>query len=124
MSDINIARLYLLLMMKLARAKFSPYIDKGITILDFKGSGLSNLALGMFKNLNPELSNIFPLSTHKNLLVHPNWILNMGWKVAQTILSEHQLKKIHFIDDATLLDSMLEEADIDNIPEEYGGNFV
>ena len=110
--------------MKTVRERFSPYNDKLITILDFKDSGLSNLALGMFKTLNPELSNLFPLSTHKNFIVHPNWILNMGWKVAKTILSERQLSKVHFVEEKDMPEALEEDIDIDNIAEDYGGNYV
>ncbi|CAI2387767.1 unnamed protein product [Moneuplotes crassus] len=120
-NDIGTSRLYLLYQMKMTRARFSPYVDKSITIIDFEGSGLSNLALGMFKTLNPEISNIFPQSTHKNILVHPNWILSMGWKVAKSMLREKQLKKVHFIENKDLPDSLEEDMDIEYIPESLGG---
>lgn len=108
----------------MTRARFSPYVDKSITIIDFEGSGLSNLALGMFKTLNPEISNIFPQSTYKNILVHPNWILSMGWKVAKSMLREKQLKKVHFIENKDLPESLEEDMDIEYIPESLGGQGV
>lgn len=123
MNDIHINRLYFLYQMKLARARFSPNVDQMINIIDFKDAGLSNLAFSMFKELNPELSKVFPQSTVKNILVHPNWILSMGWKLAKNILSENQQKKVHFIEDSNLPHALEDEIDIHNIPKEYGGEY-
>lgn len=123
MNDIHINRLYFLYQMKIARARFPPNVDQLINIIDFKDAGLSNLAFSMFKELNPELSKVFPQSTVKNILVHPNWILTMGWKLAKNILSENQQKKVHFIEDANLPHALEEEIDIQNIPKEYGGEY-
>lgn len=101
-----------------------PNVDKMITLFDFEGSGLGNLALNMFKTLNPELSRVFPHMTYKNVIVHPNWILSMGWKVAKNILSTHQKSKVLFVEDKDLPEGLEEFMDIDNIPKEYGGNYV
>ena len=39
-------------------------------------------------------------------------------------MSEYQKKKVRVISDDDLLDDLLNYIDIDNIPTEYGGNYV
>ena len=106
------------------RKRFTPYVDKMITIYDFEGSGMSNLAIGMFKNLNPELSKIFPQMTYKNIVIHPNWILRMGWKVVKGLLSEQQQRKVNFIEDQDLPAALEQDISLESIPKEYGGSYV
>lgn len=110
-SDINTARLFMLYQFKSLRAEMSPYVDKSVYIYDFENAGMNNLALGLFKTLNSELSSMFPNMTYKNILVHPNWIMNMIWGVAKGFLSEHQMKKIQFIQDKDLPDHIPDVVD-------------
>ena len=78
----------------------------------------------MFQTLNPELSRMFPHMSYMNIIVHPNWILKVAWGLAKNFLSEYQKKKIKVFYDHELLDELLKLADLNSIPEEYGGNFV
>lgn len=99
-------------------------VDGTVIIIDAKGLGLK-LVTGKVKqymDLSSKISqNYYPEILHKMFIINTSFIFNMLWSLAKGFIDARTRKKI-VIKKEDFLDELMEQIDLDNLPEFLGGN--
>ncbi|KAL3693234.1 hypothetical protein R1sor_006885 [Riccia sorocarpa] len=103
-------------------ARAPPGTQDFLYIIDLKALGVKNLDSKSFVAGFDLLQNHYPGRIDKVYMVNVPLIFNGLWKVVSKLLDENTKRKIIFVDNKKLTETLLEEIDIDHLPKEYGGN--
>ena len=90
-----------------------------------------NFHLQKFKEYNRVIGGAYPEALYKILVVNTSWAVNLAANLAMKFVRPNTRKKVSrdaqvkFVRDAALvLQELLADFEIEQIPEEFGGKFV
>lgn len=98
--------------------------EKFIGIVDLKGWGYSNCDIRGYLAALDIMQNYYPERLGKAYLVHVPYLFMKAWKIIYPFIDNNTRKKIVFVEDKNLKDTLLEEIDESQIPDIYGGKLT
>ncbi|KAH6819917.1 Sec14p-like phosphatidylinositol transfer family protein [Perilla frutescens var. hirtella] len=95
--------------------------EKFTIIVDLKGYGYSNSDVRGYIAALSILQDYYPERLKKLFFVHVPYIFMTAWKIIYPFVDKNTRKKITFVENKKLHDALLEEIDLNQLPEIYGG---
>ncbi|KAJ0974603.1 hypothetical protein J5N97_016568 [Dioscorea zingiberensis] len=95
--------------------------EKFTAIGDLQGWGYSNCDIRAYLASLDILQNNYPERLGKVFLVHVPYLFMKAWKIIYPFIDKNTRKKIVFVEDKNLKETLLEDIDEDQLPEIYGG---
>ncbi|BBN04121.1 hypothetical protein MPTK1_3g02130 [Marchantia polymorpha subsp. ruderalis] len=99
-----------------------PNTHNFLTVVDLKGIGVKNLDSKSLLVAFEVLQNHYPDRIDKIFMVNAPLIFNGLWKVVSKLIDEGTKKKIIFLNNKNLTETLLKEIDAEFLPKDYGGN--
>lgn len=109
-----------------ATLKQGQLVETFVSIIDVGGEGnllqlqLSATVRALTKKLIALTGDCFPETLHKMYIINAPKLFSKIWNMVKKLLDEKTQKKIHILD-KDYLNVMLEDMDIDQIPDVFGG---
>ncbi|XP_047942073.1 phosphatidylinositol transfer protein 3-like [Salvia hispanica] len=99
-----------------------PYGEEKFTIIvDLEGFGYSNSDVRGYIAVLSILQDYYPERLKKLFFVHVSYVFMTAWKIVYPFVDKNTRKKITFVDNKKLQSALLEEIDVDQLPQIYGG---
>ncbi|OIV97047.1 hypothetical protein TanjilG_11564 [Lupinus angustifolius] len=102
-------------------SRMPPGQEKFLAIADIKGWGYANSDIRGYLNALTILQDYHPERLGKLFIVHAPYMFMKVWKVVYPFIDNNTKKKIVFVENKKLKETLLEEIDESQIPEIYGG---
>ncbi|KAL1563811.1 phosphatidylinositol transfer protein 3-like [Salvia divinorum] len=96
--------------------------EKFICIIDLKGFGYSNSDVRGYIAIISILQDYYPERLKKVFMVHTSYAFMTAWKIVYPFVDKNTREKITFVENKKIQSALLEEIDVDQLPEIYGGN--
>ncbi|KAL3655103.1 hypothetical protein CASFOL_000889 [Castilleja foliolosa] len=90
-------------------------------IADLQGYGYSNNDVRGFIQILSILQNYYPERLGKLFFIHVPYIFMTAWKIMYPFIDKNTRKKMVFVENKRIKDTLLEEIDERQLPEMYGG---
>lgn len=103
------------------KQKFEKHIDSYLNITDLKDVGKKNLNISQLKKCIPIVGNNNPELSPVGYFIRPGWLIWTLYATIKPFIHPNTQKKIVFVNESDLLNSLLKYIPIENIPVEYGG---
>ncbi|XP_059443417.1 uncharacterized protein LOC132175475 [Corylus avellana] len=102
-------------------SRMPPGQEKFVAIGDLQGWGYSNSDIRGYLGALSILQDFYPERLGKLFLVHAPYVFMAVWKIVYPFIDEKTKKKILFVENTRLTSTLLEEIDMTQLPEIYGG---
>ncbi|CAL0319796.1 unnamed protein product [Lupinus luteus] len=102
-------------------SRMPPGQEKFLAIADIKGWGYANSDIRGYLNALTILQDYHPERLGKLLIIHAPYMFMKVWKVIYPFIDNNTKKKIVFVENKKLKETLLEDIDESQIPEIYGG---
>ncbi|XP_030498645.2 uncharacterized protein LOC115714202 [Cannabis sativa] len=95
--------------------------EKFVAIGDLQGWGYANCDVRGYLAALSILQDFYPERLGKLFIVHVSYIFMTAWKIVYPFIDKNTRKKIVFVDNKKLKDTLLNDIAEDQLPEIYGG---
>ncbi|BBN11156.1 phosphatidylinositol/phosphatidylcholine transfer protein [Marchantia polymorpha subsp. ruderalis] len=102
-------------------ASMAPGEEKFTIIVDLQGLGYKNLDPRGWTCIFDFLQGHYPERIRRIFMIHVPYIFYGAWKLVSPFIDKVTRDKIVFVGDKVLLETLLEEIDVDQLPKVYGG---
>ncbi|KAJ4914600.1 Sec14p-like phosphatidylinositol transfer family protein [Raphanus sativus] len=102
-------------------ARMPKGVEKFISIGDLQGWGYSNCDIRGYLAALSTLQDCYPERLGKLYIVHAPYIFMTAWKVVYPFIDTNTKKKIVFVENKKLTETLLEDIDETQLPDIYGG---
>ncbi|KAK7282144.1 hypothetical protein RIF29_10718 [Crotalaria pallida] len=102
-------------------SRMPPGQEKFLAIADIKGWGYANSDIRGYLNSLTILQDYHPERLGKLFIVHAPYMFMKVWKIIYPFIDNNTKKKIVFVENKKLKETLLEDIDESQIPEIYGG---
>ncbi|KAE9608614.1 putative CRAL-TRIO lipid binding domain, CRAL/TRIO domain-containing protein [Lupinus albus] len=102
-------------------SRMPPGQEKFLAIADIKGWGYANSDIRGYLNALTILQDYHPERLGKLFIVHAPYMFMKVWNVIYPFIDKNTKKKIVFVENKKLKETLLEDIDESQIPEIYGG---
>ena len=101
----------------------APDVDSYIVIADMRDFGLSNFKMSDFKQISPVFNDFYPEVMFRLIIVNANFIFKSMWSAIKLVVHPQTIEKISIIGGnlKEMHTKLLEYADDDQIPKDFGG---
>jgi len=97
-----------------------PGVDQFVLIYDRTNVSSKHFDLQIVKEWG-QIQNYYPLRLGRAMILHPNWMFHMSFKVCSVFLSEEALSKVFLCSDKNWKNELAEAIDRSNLLEVHGG---
>ncbi|CAN4100266.1 unnamed protein product [Withania somnifera] len=102
-------------------SRTSPGREKFTIIGDLQGFGYSNSDIRAYLAALSIVQDCYPERLGKVLLVHVPYLFCTLWKILYPFIDNNTKKKITFVENKQLRETLLQDIDESQLPETYGG---
>ncbi|KAM3380496.1 phosphatidylinositol transfer protein 3 [Capsicum galapagoense] len=102
-------------------SRTSPGREKFVVIGDLKGFGYSNSDARAYIGALSILQDCYPERLGKLIVVHVPYLFWTLWKILYPFIDNNTKKKISFVENKRLTETLLQDIDESQLPEIYGG---
>ncbi|CAM8937106.1 unnamed protein product [Rhodiola kirilowii] len=95
--------------------------EKFVCIADLEGWGYANCDVRAYSGALALLQDCYPERLGKLFIVHVPYVFMAVWKVIYPFIDDKTKKKIVFVEDKLLKETLLEDIEEGELPEIYGG---
>jgi len=117
-TDVMENQRYTVLMMEYGKSLLRPPGETVTIVFDMNKTTLKNIDIKSVQFMVNTLTNYYPESLGKVLILHATWIVNGAWKIIRPWLDPVTAAKVLFLNKPEELTNYIP---IENLPSEYGG---